>query len=149
MKKGMGCKGLTLVDKYLFVYLPFHPNAIGSKKLYFPLHRLMMEWKLGRRLTKEEIVHHKDGDPFNNHPDNLEILAADIHNKITAAARKKGQDGRFLSNSLGKKRGRKLEKIGQQISSSFHPQLIPHVVHTPYAHNPHIHSANSNHKSSI
>ncbi|CDS48893.1 hypothetical protein [Polaromonas sp. CG9_12] len=34
-----------------------------------------MERILGRYLRPEEEVHHKDGDPTNNHPDNLQVFA--------------------------------------------------------------------------
>lgn len=29
---------------------------------------------IGRKLTADEIVHHKDGNPENNNPKNLEVL---------------------------------------------------------------------------
>lgn len=38
-------------------------------------HRHVMEQKLGRSLASEEIVHHLDGDPGNNAPDNLVLTA--------------------------------------------------------------------------
>jgi len=37
--------------------------------------RLVMEAKLGRYLTPEEVVHHIDGDKENNDPDNLMLFA--------------------------------------------------------------------------
>lgn len=39
-------------------------------------HRVIAEQKLGRQLRNGEVVHHKDGNILNNHPDNLEILAS-------------------------------------------------------------------------
>ncbi len=41
--------------------------------LYYE-HRAVAEWKLGRPLKADEVVHHKNGDPTDNHPDNLEVL---------------------------------------------------------------------------
>jgi hypothetical protein len=38
------------------------------------LHRVVAEQKLGRKLERGEIVHHLDGDKFNNHQDNIEVL---------------------------------------------------------------------------
>ena len=49
------------------------PNSSGSLNYWMAFHRLIMELKLGRPLRKSEIVHHKDGDRANNHPDNLEL----------------------------------------------------------------------------
>lgn len=88
-------KGIHINNGYLFVYFPTHPNAHGAKNLYFPLHRLVMEWKLGRRLTSEEVVHHLDEDTLNNHPDNLVLMTASEHNKLTARNRNKNQYGQF------------------------------------------------------
>ena len=38
------------------------------------VHRLVMEEHIGRELTKEEVVHHIDGDKSNNKLDNLMLL---------------------------------------------------------------------------
>jgi len=37
-------------------------------------HRLVMEERLGRALSFNEVVHHKDGNTLNNAPDNLEVM---------------------------------------------------------------------------
>lgn len=39
-------------------------------------HRVVAEQKLGRALLPGEIVHHKDENKSNNHPDNIEVLAS-------------------------------------------------------------------------
>lgn len=41
-----------------------------------------MEEKLGRKLSSDEIVHHKDGNKLNNNPDNLEITNRREHMNI-------------------------------------------------------------------
>lgn len=38
-------------------------------------HRLIMEKCLGRKLLRNEIVHHKDEDKSNNKLENLEIMS--------------------------------------------------------------------------
>lgn len=43
------------------------------------LARLLMEEKLGRKLTSNEIVHHIDENPFNDKLDNLEVLTRSEH----------------------------------------------------------------------
>jgi len=37
-------------------------------------HRVVLAATVGRALTSVEVVHHKDGDPSNNAPDNLALL---------------------------------------------------------------------------
>lgn len=58
-------------DGYILIYSPTHPfrnlqNAVRE-------HRLVMEQKLGRYLSPDEVVHHLDGNRQNNHPDNLQV----------------------------------------------------------------------------
>ena len=38
-----------------------------------------MESILGRKLSKDEIVHHKDGNKLNNNPDNLVVMSKKEH----------------------------------------------------------------------
>lgn len=66
--------GGRVVDKcgYHLLHMPDHPDA--NSHGYVREHRLVMERKLGRRLTADEVVHHQDGDKSNNHPDNLELF---------------------------------------------------------------------------
>lgn len=49
------------------------------------LHRHIAELLIvGRRLKKDEVVHHKDGDKLNPLPWNLEVMTEREHNSITA-----------------------------------------------------------------
>lgn len=65
--------GRKLVKGYVYIYSPDHPCR--TKSNYVSEHRLVMEKKLGRHLLRTEVVHHRDGDPKNNHPDNLECFS--------------------------------------------------------------------------
>lgn len=60
-----------LVSGHIMVTAKKHPNA--TKDGYVFLHRLVMEKHLGRHLTKEEVVHHIDGDKSNNNLENLSL----------------------------------------------------------------------------
>ena len=57
-------------DDYVMVYAPLHPGAGGGGGRV-PEHRLVMEVLLGRYLTAEEEIHHRDGIGWHNWPDNL------------------------------------------------------------------------------
>lgn len=46
------------------------------------LHRIVAEQLLGRALRPGEIVHHRDGDTENNHPDNLQVMTQAEHARI-------------------------------------------------------------------
>lgn len=61
---------------------PKHPKA-NSKGLY-PLHRVVMENKLGRLLRSDEDVHHINHDKDNNKPKNLENINKSKHGKLHA-----------------------------------------------------------------
>lgn len=63
-KPCLGCNG------YYYVSIG------GKKKLQ---HRLIMEQHLGRKLTRQEYVHHLDGDPKNNALSNLVLSTAHEH----------------------------------------------------------------------
>lgn len=50
---------------------------VGDKYLYE--HRLIMEEFLNRKLNKDEVVHHKDGNKLNNNLNNLELMTKHEH----------------------------------------------------------------------
>lgn len=68
-------KGGRTTDKsgYILVYTPGHPDANCCG--YVREHRLVMEMHLGRRLSRLEVVHHRDGNRANNCIDNLQLFA--------------------------------------------------------------------------
>lgn len=69
-------KGGRMTDKqgYVLLRMPDHPGADSHG--YIREHRWVMEQAIGRFLSSEEVVHHKDNDPQNNDPSNLELFAS-------------------------------------------------------------------------
>lgn len=87
VKNCLGCKGKygknnynwkggkwTNKHGYIHVLAPEHPNA--NPKGYVLEHVLVMSEIIGRPLTREETVHHKNGLRDDNRPENLELWAS-------------------------------------------------------------------------
>lgn len=60
---------------------PYGEQRKDRKKKYVYLHRAVKEKELGRYLTPEEQVDHKDKDKTNNAPSNLELVIKGEHQK--------------------------------------------------------------------
>lgn len=73
-----GGKRIT-VDGYIEVRMPKHHRARGNGYVFE--HILVAEEKYGRKIYPFEHVHHKDENKQNNHPENLEVLTPEEHNK--------------------------------------------------------------------
>jgi len=65
---------------YTLVYKPEHPRADSTG--YVLEHRIIVETKLGRYLSSDEIVHHKNGIKTDNNVDNLIVISKSEHAKI-------------------------------------------------------------------
>lgn len=86
--------GKTTCDGYIYVYRPNHPYA--TKDGYVAEHRLVIEKIIGRYLAPEEVVHHTNGDPTDNRPENLMLLPNEAeHRKLHAQYRTRNPRGQF------------------------------------------------------
>lgn len=67
--------GSVRKDGYKRISVKGHPNA--SKYGTLMEHRYVMSQILGRPLTQNEVVHHKNGNRLDNNPSNLELWTRD------------------------------------------------------------------------
>ncbi|HHY13320.1 MAG TPA: hypothetical protein GX526_01565 [Thermoanaerobacterales bacterium] len=78
--------GITYCSKgYKMVYMPEHPYAVNC---YVMAHRVAMEEAIGRFITPQEKVHHRDGNKHNNSIRNLFLFPSNsLHSKFHHAKR--------------------------------------------------------------
>jgi hypothetical protein len=82
------------VKGYRYLYRPDHPHT--TKQGYVAEHRLVVEDREGRLLLPDEVVHHIDGDPLNNAPENLMIFQTNpdhLRHELTGRVPNWTQDG--------------------------------------------------------
>lgn len=67
-------------DGYICVYCPDHPMA--TKDGYVMEHILIMEKAIGRYITRDEVVHHKNHKRDDNRLENLELMKFKEHSAL-------------------------------------------------------------------
>lgn len=72
-----GGRRIGRTDNYIQIYRPDH--LFANKEGYVMEHRLVMERIIGRYLTKNEVVHHKNKVRNDNAPDNLQLMTIKEH----------------------------------------------------------------------
>lgn len=83
-------------DGYVYEYAPEHPDAPKSKG-YVLQHRLVIERSLGRYLTPDECVHHRNEKKDDNRLENLEVTARSPHMRHHKKGALRDSRGRFLA----------------------------------------------------
>lgn len=72
---------------YIYRYAPDHPRQHNN---YVLEHILVAEDQLGRPLTPEEVVHHRNGKKWDNRPSNLRVFASTAeHTRYHATEKRK------------------------------------------------------------
>jgi hypothetical protein len=97
MERNHRWKGGRIVDSdgYVLLKAPDHPdsNHLG----YVREHRLVMEQKIGRRLSRSEVVHHLNSNKQDNRPENLDLYptnGAHLAAELAGRTPKWSEDGR-------------------------------------------------------
>jgi hypothetical protein len=82
---------------------------------------LIVEEAIGRYLTDEEIVHHKDGDESNDSLDNLQVMTQAEHAALEVRIRKTDEDGNPIPTGV------KRTNSGKWSARRFHDKICYHV----------------------
>lgn len=75
-----------------------------GKRIFIDEHRKVMEDYLGRKLTRYEVVHHKDGNKNNNKIDNLVVMSLSEHSKMHQTGIKRSVETRKKISEANKNR---------------------------------------------
>lgn len=82
-KNNINWKGGITINSSGYVLIRVHKNHhLANRNGYAYLHRLVAEQKLGRRLMKNEVIHHIDRDKQNNEPENIRITKSIFHHMV-------------------------------------------------------------------
>lgn len=104
--------GRKIDNGYLCIYVPTHPYA--TRTGYVRAHRLVMESQLGRYLLPCEVVHHKDKNPQNNDPANLELYSTNgehLKEELVGHCPRWTEDGLRRMDEAAKRRRRENRQI--------------------------------------
>lgn len=75
-----------ILNGYRVIYMPDHPSAMKSDNWngYIYEHIAIAEERLGRKISKDEVCHHLDGNRQNNDSDNVIVILRSEHSKLHA-----------------------------------------------------------------
>lgn len=73
----------------------------NNKRYFQDEHRYIMENILGRKLKRNEVVHHKNGDKSDNRLENLEVMTLSEHGKFHSIGRKMSEESKKKLSEIG------------------------------------------------
>lgn len=80
----------------------YKAKKINGKKI--DEHRFIMEQHLNRKLKRNEVVHHIDGNKSNNDINNLQLMTLSEHSKMHASNRKMEEKTKNKLREISKNR---------------------------------------------
>lgn len=106
--------------KHVYLHGRYYAVSIYEKKIH--IHRLLMMYWLKSDLQRNEYVNHINGNKFNNLKENLEVLSASIHQRITNKGRKQTPD--WIKKRIEKTSKAKRVKKYSKNKIYEHPSLL-------------------------
>ncbi len=95
--------------KHVYLHGNYYAVSIYDKKIH--VHRLLMMFWLKRDLQRNEHVHHKNHNKYDNRKENLELILASDHMSMTNKGKALSSEHKNKISEAGKKRkGIKIKK---------------------------------------
>jgi hypothetical protein len=81
-KNGMWKGGRSVASNGYVLIRVGTDHHLADVRGYAYEHRLVAEEKLGRRLKREEVIHHLNHDKSDNRPENIEVMPSRAHHHV-------------------------------------------------------------------